>query len=157
MLAKNEKIIILLCLLLFISGTLSINIYLPSLIHLSNVFHTTSSNIKLSISLFLLSYAVSQFFWGSLSEKLGRKKTVIAGLSIACTGTLIVLLAPSVLLFNLGRLIEGFGIGCSSVLARALLSDSLDKIKMIFAMSYIATAMNVMPVLAPIIGGHLQN
>lgn len=156
MFTKSEKILICFSLFLFISGTLSINIYLPSLLQLTQVFHTNSSNLKLSIFLFLFSYAISQFFWGSLSENIGRKKCVIIGLTIACIGTLITLSAPNILLFNTGRLIEGFGIGCSSVLARALLADSFDKLKIAFVMSYTATIMNITPALAPIIGGHLQ-
>lgn len=156
MLIKNENTIIILSLLLFIAGALSINIYLPSLLHLSQVFHTDLSNLKLSIFLFLVSYAISQFFWGSLSEKFGRKKSLLIGLVMACIGTLITFLSPNVLLFNIGRLIEGFGIGSASVLARTILADSLDKTKITFAMSYVATAMNIMPALAPIIGGYLQ-
>jgi Bcr/CflA subfamily drug resistance transporter len=156
MLTKPEKIITTVSLMLFISGALSINIYLPSLLQLTQVFHTSLDNVKLSISLFLLSYALSQFFWGSLSEKIGRKKAILLGLSIASVGTLLALLASNIFLFNLARFVEGFGIGCASVLARTLLSDSLEKMKITIAISYTATAMNIIPALAPIIGGHLQ-
>jgi predicted MFS family arabinose efflux permease len=157
MLTKNDRVIILLSVILFISGILAVNIYLPSLPSLSYVFHTSVDNLKLSIFLFLTSYAVSQFFWGSLSTHLGRKKTVLIGVAIACIGILLVVLAPIILVFNIGILIEGFGIGFVSILARTLLVDSFDKMKISFAISYTATAMNIMPALAAIIGGHLQH
>jgi DHA1 family bicyclomycin/chloramphenicol resistance-like MFS transporter len=156
LLTKNEKTLTLFSLLLFITGVTSINIYLPSLLNLVQVFHTDTNSVKLSISLFLFSYAISQFFWGSLSEKTGRKKAILIGLSIASVGTLLALLAPNIFLFNTARFIEGFGIGCSSVLARALLVDTMDRAKLTIAISYTATAMNITPALAPIIGGHLQ-
>lgn len=152
---SQEKEIIVLTNLLGVLGLLSINIYLPGLPFLIQFFHSTPQNLKLSISLFLLGYAFSQFIWGSLSERFGRKKPLLLGLSLACLGTTITMLAPNVLLFNSGRLIEGAGIGCATVLTRALLTDSFDKQKLSTALSFLTTAANIMPAIAPIIGGYL--
>ena len=152
---SKEKEIILLANSLGVLGLLSINIYLPGLPFLIKYFHTTPQNLKLSISLFLLGFAASQFIWGSLSERFGRKKPILIALFLACVGTVITMLAPNIITFNAGRFIEGTGIGCASVLTRALLTDTFDKIRLSAAISYLTTAANIMPAIAPIIGGYL--
>ncbi len=155
--ADNGKKVLILANILGLLGLLSINIYLPGLPFIIHYFHTSAETIKLSISLFLLGFALSQFFWGSLSERFGRKKPILYGLLLSCAGTLITMLAPTAFIFNTGRLIEGVGIGCASVLTRALLTDSFKGVNLSVAISYITTAANIMPALAPIIGGYLLN
>lgn len=151
----NKKEILIWSNVLGVLGLFSINIYLPSLPFLIHYFHTSPQNLKLSISLFLLGFAASQFFWGSLSERFGRKKPILWGLVLACIGTLITMLAPNVFLFNSGRMIEGIGIGCASSLTRALLTDTFEKKYLSTAVAYLTTSANIMPALAPIIGGYL--
>jgi DHA1 family bicyclomycin/chloramphenicol resistance-like MFS transporter len=152
---KNKNLIFWAANFLALLGWISVNIYLPSIPALTHYFSTSSDNLKLSISLFLLGFSLSQFFWGSYSERVGRKKSILWGLLVAECGTLIALCAPDVSVFNIGRLIEGIGIGAASVLTRALLTDAFDKVELTRAFSYISTTANIMPALAPILGGYL--
>lgn len=141
--------------LLALLGFVSLNIYLPSLPSLSKVFGASPNDLKLSISLFLLGFSVSQFFWGSLSTRYGRKKILLIGLAITSIGTLIVMLSSSILVFNSARLIEGIGVGAASVLCRSMLTDALDKTALIKALSHISSLGNLMPALAPILGAYI--
>lgn len=140
---------------LVVLGAISVNIYLPSLPSLKEAFSTSSALLKLSISLFLIGYALSQFFWGSLSERLGRKKPVLWGLSLACVGSIGAMTASNVLIFNMARLIEGLGIGCATVLGRALLTDSFNRAEISRAAALMLISASIMPALAPIVGGYL--
>lgn len=141
--------------LLFIYAWSSINIYLPALPSLSKVFSTSDQSIKLSITLFLIGFGLSQLFWGSLSERYGRKIPLLIGVALCCFGVLLSLTATHVFVFNLGRFIESFGIGCASSLGRAILTDSFDKIKLTRMMSYVATSTNLTPFFAPLVGGYI--
>ncbi len=134
---------------------ISLNIYLPSLPILADVFHTSLNSLKLSITLFLVSFSVSQFFWGSLSVRFGRKNTVLLGLIVANIGTLMAMLASNVTIFNTARFIEGAGIGAASVLCRALLTDTLELNQLSRAFAFVSITGNIMPALAPIVGGYL--
>lgn len=140
---------------LVVLGAISVNIYLPSLPSLKEAFSTSSALLKLSISLFLIGYALSQFFWGSLSERLGRKKPVLWGLSLACVGSIGAMTASNVLIFNMARLIEGLGIGCATVLGRALLTDSFNRAEISRAAALMLISASIIPALAPIVGGYL--
>lgn len=151
----NDKNIFISATFLGLLGFISLNIYLPALPTIVKDFHTTNEIVKESITLFLIGFSISQFFWGSLSSKHGRKKAIYFGLFFADLGTLLACFAPNVEVFNFARFFEGMGIGCVSVLCRALLTDSFDKNKLSRAMSHISSLANVMPAIAPLVGAYL--
>ncbi|MCB1828038.1 MAG: MFS transporter, partial [Coxiellaceae bacterium] len=153
---KNSYIFIRSLMIAFFAyAWLSVNVYLPALPELPRVFHTTPAALKLSVTLFFSGYALSQLFWGPLSEKHGRRKAILYGMCITTVGVVIAMTAMRVWVFNAGRLIEALGLGCASVLGRAILVDLLDKMQMFKTMSYATLVVNVMPAIAPIIGGAL--
>lgn len=81
--------IALIAILLLVYGWISVNIYLPALPFLTHYFHTIPANLKLSITLFLSGFAISQLFWGPISEKYGRRLPLIYGMVITLAGTAI--------------------------------------------------------------------
>ncbi len=133
----------------------SLNIYLPSLPAIQKNLLASALGLKLSITLFLIGFALSQFFWGSFSAKYGRKKLVILGLIIADLGSMTAMLAPNIFIFDTARLFEGLGIGAAGVLCRAMLTDTFDSHELSKALSYVGSLGNVMPALAPIMGGYI--
>lgn len=151
----NKNLIIFFTLLLFIYGWLSVNVYLPALPSLSTYFHTGIEDLKLSITLFLAGFAISQLFWGFYSEKYGRRKPLLIGLGLVLVGTLMTLFSPNVEIFNAGRFIEALGLGSGPVAARAALTDLLNEKELRIAMAYATISTNIMPAIAPIIGGNI--
>lgn len=152
---NNKGFILTAANILALLGWISANIYLPSIPALEQYFHASPKDLRFSISLFLLGFAVSQIFWGAFSERLGRKKPILYGLFLASFGTLLLLFAPNIFVFNLARFIEGAGIGAAAVLSRTLFTDSFDKLELAKAFSIMSTLANIMPALAPIVGGYL--
>ena len=138
-------------------GFLSLNIYLPAIQSIATDFHIPVASLKLSITLFLLGFSISQFYWGSISSKYGRKKAIRHGLMLANLGTLFAIFATNIYVFNSARLIEGIGIGCASVLCRTLLTDTLVKKPptLSWALSLVVSLANLMPAVAPLIGGYI--
>lgn len=141
--------------LLFIFGWMSVNIYLPALPSLSHDLNTTPEDLKLSLTLFLLGFAISQLIWGPISEKYGRKYPIILGLIISNIGIIMAMVAWNISIFNAGRFIEAVGLGCAPVLGRAMLTDSLNARNFVNVMAYGTISSNIMPALAPVIGGYL--
>lgn len=154
---KSETSVIKAAISLGVLGFISLNIYLPAIPSIARDFHTQPSNLKMSITLFLIGFSASQFYWGSLSAKYGRKKAIFHGLILANIGTVIAIFSPNLYLFNCARFIEGVGIGCAAVLCRALLTDALStrQEQLSWALSLVVSLANVMPALAPLIGGYL--
>lgn len=125
---------------------------LPTLIH---YFHTTPSIMKLAVSLYFACYASSQLFWGALSEKYGRRPSILSGLLIAVMGTLITMFAQNSTIYILGRCIEGIGIGVASPVGRAVITDLFDIKEISKILAIVGCINGLMPALAPIAGGFI--
>lgn len=141
---------------LFVYGWLSVNIYLPVLPHLEKVFDIGRSTASLTVTVFLIGFSVTQLIWGPLSDRFGRKPVLLCGLVISVTGVLLTGFANSIEFFMGARILESVGIGVAPVLARSVLTDSLDRDHVSAAMAYVAIVVAIVPAVAPIIGGYLD-
>ncbi|HCO90319.1 MAG TPA: Bcr/CflA family drug resistance efflux transporter, partial [Alphaproteobacteria bacterium] len=56
--------------------------YLPSLPAMEQVFSASTAEIQLTLSAFMLGLAVSQLFYGPMSDRFGRKPVMFGGLAI---------------------------------------------------------------------------
>lgn len=137
-------------------GQLTAGIYLPSLPHIARQLHTQAAWAQLLLVIYYLSYGVSQFLYGPLMDWLGRRWLTLMGLAIFMLGSIIGMLAPAIYLLWLGCFLQGLGIGMSGVLARAIPRDLFDGKALVAANSWMNAAIVIMPLLAPIIGGYLQ-
>ena len=141
---------------LFVYGWLSVNIYLPILPQLDPVFHTTSVVARLTITVFLLGFALTQLIWGPLSDRFGRKPILLAGLVIGVIGATLAGLANDIYVFMGARFLESLGLGVAPVLARSVLTDAFDRAHVAIAMAYVAIVVAVVPAVAPIVGGYID-
>ncbi|MEM7026076.1 MAG: multidrug effflux MFS transporter, partial [Pseudomonadota bacterium] len=140
---------------LFIYGWLSVNMYLPILPQLEQVFDVQSRTAKLTFTVFMLGFAVSQLFWGPLSDRYGRKPVLLTGLAISVVGAVLSGLTPTIELFMATRFFEAVGLGVGPVLGRAVLAESLDRSDIAGSMAHIVSVVSTVPAWAPIIGGYV--
>lgn len=141
---------------LFVYGWVSVNIYLPVLPQLEKVLEIGRSTASLTVTVFLIGFSVTQLVWGPLSDRFGRKPVLLCGLAISVTGAVLTAFANSIEFFMAARILESVGIGVAPVLARSVLTDSLDRDHVSTAMAYTAVVVAVVPAVAPIIGGYLN-
>lgn len=154
--SKREKncIVSLSVIMVFIIW-MAIKLPMPALPSLSTVFHASHQVFKLSVSLTLIAFAASFIFWGTLSDRYGRKPIILSAFVLAMLGTLIIIFANTFYLYILGRIIEGFAIGMSAPLIRLVLTDCLNKVEVAKAYALCAIAAILPPAVGPIIGGYL--
>ncbi|MCL5261016.1 MAG: Bcr/CflA family efflux MFS transporter [Gammaproteobacteria bacterium] len=138
-----------------IYGYLSINIGLPAYPTLQHYFHTNASQVKFSMTVFLFGYAIAQLFWGTLSDRFGRRKIILSANLVTLLGSYLTAVATSMPLFICGRLIEGIGVSYATVISRAILADACNKNEMQIAVAWVLVIIAIMPAVAPIIGGSL--
>ena len=140
-------------------GYLAMDMYLPAFGALRSELGLSAGAVGASLSIFLAGFAVGQLLWGPLSDRLGRKPVLLAGLSLfalGCVGMFWV--QDSVLLLSL-RFIQAIGICAAAVTWQALVLDRYpaDKASRVFA--GIMPLMGLSPALAPLLGavvlGHL--
>lgn len=65
--------------------------------------------VGLAFGIYGLSQALMQIPFGIMSDKLGRKPVILAGLSIFATGSLVVSFSSSIWMLFTGRVIQGIG------------------------------------------------
>jgi len=135
---------------------LGINMYLPSMPTMARTFGVDFATAQLTLSLYLCMIAVAQLVVGGLSDRLGRRPVLLAGLSMFVLGSLMCAVAPSIEIMIAGRLVQAIG-GCAGlVLSRAIVRDLYDRSRAASVMSYVTMGMAVAPMIAPTIGGLLD-
>ncbi|HHF3221628.1 TPA: multidrug effflux MFS transporter [Vibrio diabolicus] len=152
----NFRTILLACLIISV-GQLSMGLVMPSLPWIAKDFSISLDQAQLLASIYLLGFGPSQFIYGPVSDALGRKKVLLTGLLIAMSGLLMIIyLSDTFTGMVMGRFLQGLGTGCCAVLARASTRDRFSGDELPVAMSYIAMAASITPLIAPVIGGFIN-
>jgi DHA1 family bicyclomycin/chloramphenicol resistance-like MFS transporter len=141
---------------LFVYGWLSVNIYLPILLELEDIFQIRKHTASLTVTVFLIGFSFTQLAWGPLSDRFGRRPVLLCGLVISVIGATLTGFTSNIYQFMGARFLESIGLGVGPVLARSVLTDSLDRIHVTIAMAYVAAVVAVVPAIAPIVGGYLN-
>jgi DHA1 family bicyclomycin/chloramphenicol resistance-like MFS transporter len=132
---------------------LSTDMYLPSLPAIRTELGATTSGAQLTLSAFLVGFAAGQFLYGPLSDKLGRRPVLLAGLVLFCVATVACTVAPSIEALVAARFVQALGGSAPVVLARAVVRDLYEGPRAGRELSRMGTIMGVVPAAAPILGG----
>ncbi len=136
-------------------GALSTSIFLPSLTHMAEHFGTSYAVMQFSVSGYLATTAVLQILLGSAADTLGRRPVMLAALGIFVLATLGALMAPTVGMFLLFRMVQGMAVA-GIVLARAVVRDTVGQAEAASRIGYITMGMAIVPLVGPMIGGSLD-
>ena len=107
------------------------------------------------MTLYLLANAVMQLFIGPLSDRYGRRRTMLFFMGIALAATLLAIVAPTIELFLLARLLQGTAIA-GMVIGRAVIRDMVGPAAAASMIGYVTMAMTLAPMLGPVAGGFLD-
>jgi DHA1 family bicyclomycin/chloramphenicol resistance-like MFS transporter len=134
-------------------GALSIDMFLPSLPTIAAVFGADAATAQLTVTLFLAGLAVSQLFWGPLSDRLGRRRVLLTGLALYALAGTACAFVPGIGTLIVARVVQAFGAGSGPVIARAVVRDLYEPQRAARILAAMGTAQALTPILAPIIGG----
>ena len=73
---------------------LSTDMYLPSLPDIARALSASTAQVQLTISAYLIGFAVGQIIYGPISDRHGRKPVLLAALALYSVATLICTLSP---------------------------------------------------------------
>ncbi len=138
--------------LLIALGPLTIDMYLPALPRIAGDLSVSSSVVQLTLTGTLAGLAVGQLVVGSLSDSLGRRRPLMAGIVLHMVASLICLFAPNIAVLGLGRGLQGFGAAAASVVAVAVVGDLYTGTPAATVMSRLMLVLGVAPVIAPSLG-----
>lgn len=138
-------------------GFLATDMYLPAFSTMQTTLATTPGYISASLSIFLGGFAIGQLLWGPLSDKLGRRPVLIAGLTLFALGCLGMIWVENIYLLLALRFLQAIGVCAAAVSWQALVVDrySADVAKRTFATIMPLVALS--PALAPLLGAWVLN
>lgn len=146
--------IVLLCLMPIIG--MAVDLVAPSLPAIASSLNVSSGLVKDIISLYLLGYALGNFFTGFLTDAYGRQKLLRIGLVGFVIASLLPVIFPNITILLLARFLQGVMIGAVAVVNRAIFSDILPPEKLIRLGVLLGSMFGLGPVVGPLIGGYLQ-
>lgn len=133
-------------------GPLSIDMYLPAFPTISREFDAPGQ-VELSLASFFVGLAIGQLFYGPISDRVGRKPPLYAGLSFFLLASIAAASSTSIEQLVVWRFIQGLG-GCAGmVIARAVVRDRCAPQEAARAFSLLMLVMGLAPILAPLLGG----
>lgn len=137
-------------------GPLSMDMYLPSLPDIAHVLGAPVVRTQLTISSYLIGFAVGQIIYGPLSDRYGRRPVLLAAVALYLASTLACAAAQSVDLLIAARLLQGISGSGAIVLARAIVRDVYSGVQAARELSLMGSISATAPIVAPMIGGVLQ-
>src|SRR5580704_19418898 len=136
-------------------GPLAVHLFLPVIPAVKAALHLSSSLAQLTFSIALIGMAFSTLFYGSLSDRYGRRPVLLSGLALFLVGSAVSAAAGSIVPLVLGRLLQAIGAGCGVTLGRAIAQDVYGRDRLVKVLAYLTMFYTIGPMISPIVGGIL--
>ena len=133
-------------------GPLSIDMYLPALPDVAGSLGTSVSAVQMTLTVFFISFGVSQLVYGPVADQVGRKPPLYFGLGVFIIGSVGCALAPSIEVLTAARFVQGLGAAVVMVIPRAIIRDLHTGVEATRLMALIMLVISVSPMLAPLAG-----
>jgi len=134
-------------------GPFVIDMYLPALPEMTEVFHCDSSTVQLGLTFCMIGLAAGQLLFGPASDKYGRKPVLVFSLVIFVAASVICCFSTSVVAFTAARLLQGIGGAGGIVLSRSIAADMYSGRELAKMIAILSAINNLAPVAAPVAGG----
>lgn len=133
-------------------GPLTIDMYLPALPGIADELGVSSSVAQLTLTGTLAGLALGQLVIGPLSDSLGRRRPLMAGIVLHMLASLLCLFAPNITVLGVARGLQGMGAAAAMVVAIAVVGDLYSGKLAATVMSRLMLILGVAPVVAPSLG-----
>ena len=132
------------------------DLYLPSFPQMARVFHASPTHVQTTLSVFLISYGIGQFFAGSLMDSFGRYRPVIITLILFILSNILIILTRNILLVDVSRVLQGLCVSFIAVGKRTFFVDAYTGKQQQSYTSLLTIVWATAPIIAPYLGGYLQ-
>lgn len=136
-------------------GPFAIDMYLPALPSISADLNASTAATQMTLTVFFIAFGVCQIVYGPLSDMVGRKPPLYAGLLLFIAGSIGCGFAPGIEWLIAFRFIQGLGASSVMVIPRAIIRDLHTGVEATRLMSLVMLVFSVSPILAPLTGSAL--
>lgn len=137
-------------------GLLAMTVCIPSMQQWGAIFGASQAAVQLTFSSYVMAYGGMQLLYGPLSDRLGRKPVLLAGLVLAALGSVGAALSTTIEWLTVARAVQGAGAAAGMVIGRALVQDLFQGPDRTRMMAWVGMAMGLCPPLATILGGQVH-
>ncbi|HEV8570917.1 MAG TPA: multidrug effflux MFS transporter [Actinoplanes sp.] len=134
-------------------GPLTIDMYLPSLPAITADLHATAAAVQLTLTGTLAGLALGQLLVGPLSDAMGRRTPLLAGVAVHILASILCVAAPNLAVLGTLRVLQGLGTAAAMVVAMAIVRDLFEGLAAAKLLSRLMLVMGAAPILAPTLGG----
>ncbi|MBR9884304.1 MAG: Bcr/CflA family multidrug efflux MFS transporter [Oceanospirillales bacterium] len=136
-------------------GPLSIDMYLPGLPLIAQDLAGSESSVQMTISAFLIGLFIGMLFYGPLSDKLGRRKLLLGGITLYAIASLGCAFASEIEQLVALRFAQAIGGAAASVLGRAIVRDlfPVEESARVLSLMHLVTMLATLA--APLFGGYM--
>ena len=150
----SYKVFLLLLLgLLTAFGPFVTDMYVPSLPSMVGYFHTQLTMVQLGLTTSMIGLALGQLVFGPISDKMGRKRPLLAAMLLFTVSTVFIIFAPNIETFTVLRFFQGLGGAGGIVISRSVATDSFDGHQLLKMLAVIGAINGIAPIAAPVAGG----
>ncbi|EWG74146.1 MULTISPECIES: Bcr/CflA family multidrug efflux MFS transporter [unclassified Enterobacter] len=149
---SSFKIVFILGLLAMLMP-LSIDMYLPALPVISAQFGVPAGSAQMTLSTYILGFALGQLFYGPMADSLGRKPVILGGTLVFAAAAVACALAQTIDHLIVMRFFHGLAAAAASVVINALMRDIYPKEEFSRMMSFVMLVTTIAPLVAPMAGG----
>ncbi len=128
-------------------------IYSPALPGIASAFHISSERAAQTLSVYFAAFAVGVTIWGWLSDNIGRRRAMLAGLICYGTGCALAVVATDFNVLLLARMVSAIGAAAGSVVVQTMLRDSYESTTLSHVFSVMGAALALSPVFGLLSGG----
>jgi DHA1 family bicyclomycin/chloramphenicol resistance-like MFS transporter len=136
-------------------GPFSIDTYLPAFQGIAQSTGATAVQLQQTLSSYLLGFAVMNLFHGALSDAIGRRPVVLAGLAVFTVASAGCAMSNTIEGLIFWRAVQGMCAGAGMVVSRAIIRDLFPPSEAQRVMSQVTIFFGVAPAIAPLLGGYL--
>ncbi|MEP9338904.1 Bcr/CflA family multidrug efflux MFS transporter [Enterobacter kobei] len=149
---SSFKIVFILGLLAMLMP-LSIDMYLPALPVISAQFGVPAGSAQMTLSTYILGFALGQLLYGPMADSLGRKPVILGGALVFAGAAVACALAQTIDHLIFMRFLHGLAAAAASVVINALMRDIYPKEEFSRMMSFVMLVTTIAPLVAPMAGG----
>jgi DHA1 family bicyclomycin/chloramphenicol resistance-like MFS transporter len=136
-------------------GPITTDLYLPALPDVGDSLGVGPSQVQVTLTASLIGLAAGQAIAGPLSDSLGRRRPLLIGLALFVLSSLGCAVAPSIVVLDVLRLVQGLCGATGIVMARAIVRDCWSGVAAARIFALLMGAVSLGPLIAPTLGAAL--
>jgi MFS transporter, DHA1 family, multidrug resistance protein len=141
---------------LIAASPFSMDIYLASMPTMTAALDASTAEVQLTLSVYMYGWGIAQLFAGPISDRYGRRPTLLASLAVFVAASLFCALSRNVFTLIGGRLVQSIAIASLAVVPRAAVRDLYSGEKAAHTLALMSVVLGIAPVVAPIVGSNLH-